>query len=387
MTGILEGVTIIDFSREIAGPYACMLLRSMGARVIKVEPPGGSPERRDPRFFLWNRGKEAVTLDLERHEGQEVARKMAARADVVVADWLPARAHSMGLDYEAVSALNPRLIYCSIPPYPGDGPLRETPGDTYSVAASMGVMADQGAGGPPVFVYLPVASYGAAFTACFAVSSALYVREMEGMGQKVEVSLLHGAVAMQAAQFVSGPGLRSRGGDLRQGIPVGIPVYRLFRAQEGWFFLACGNNTFWNKLCIALGLEELVEDERFRDAPWGIPPEHYEALSDILEPIFLEKPAGYWIRFLTERDIPCASVQTREDFVHHTQVGVNRMMQAVQDPTLGMTSQPGMPVWMHGAPGEVPGGTSDPGEHTDSVLMEIGYSEAEIVALRRMDVV
>ena len=244
MTGILEGVTIIDFSREIAGPYACMLLRDMGARVIKVEPPGGSPERQDQRFFLWNRGKESVTLDLERQEGQDVACKMASCADVVVTDWLPAQAHSMGLNYEALRALHPRLIYCAIPPYPGDGPLKDMPGDTYSVAASMGVMADQGSGGSPVFVYLPVASYSAAFTACFTVSSALYVREMEGIGQKVEVSLLHGALAMQTASFVSGPGLTSRGGAQRQGIPVGIPVYRLFRAEEGWFFLACGNNTF-----------------------------------------------------------------------------------------------------------------------------------------------
>ncbi|MFQ5875570.1 MAG: CaiB/BaiF CoA transferase family protein, partial [Dehalococcoidia bacterium] len=301
---MLNGVTVLDLSRELAGPYACMLLGDMGARVIKVEPPDSSSERRDPRFFLWNRDKEMVTLDLGCPEGQAVVRQLVSRVDVVVEDWLPAYARSLGLDYDSLSVLSPRLIFCSIPPYPEDGPLRDTPGDTHTVAASMGIMADQGGSGSPAFVYLPLASYGAAFTACFAVSCALFVREMEGRGQKVEVSLLHGAMAMQAASLVSGPNLRSRGSSERQGIRVGIPVYRLFQAQEGWFFLACGNNTFWNKLCIALGHEELVEDERFRDAPWGIPLEHYDGLSDILEPIFLKKPADYWVRFLTEKDIP-----------------------------------------------------------------------------------
>lgn len=378
---------MLDLSREIAGPYTCMFLGDMGARVIKVEPPGGSPERRDPRFFLWNRGKETVTLNLESSEGQAVVRRLIARVDVVVVDWLPAYARSLGLDYDSLRGLNPRLIYCAIPPYPEDGPLGSTPGDTYSVAASMGIVGDQGGGDSPVFVCLPLASYGAAFTACFAVSSALFVREMEGTGQKVEVSLVHGAVAMQAASLVSGPNLRPRGSAIRQGIRVGIPIYRLFQAQEGWFFLACGNNTFWNKLCIALGKEELVEDERFRDAPWGIPPEHYDGLSDILEPVFLQKPADYWVRFLAERDIPCALVQTRETYIRHPQVGVNRMMQPVEDSTLGMTLQPGVPVWMHGAPGGVPGGTARAGQHTDAVLREAGYSEEGIAALRGRGVV
>ncbi len=387
MVGVLDGITVLDLSGEIAGPYTCMLLGDMGARVIKVEPPGGSPERSDPRFFLWNRGKEAITLDLESPEGQTVVRQLVPRVDVIVENWLPAYAASLGLDYDSLRGLNSRLIFCSIPPYPEEGPGRETPGDTYSVAASMGMVGDQSGGDSPLFIYLPLASYGAAFTACFSVSSALFVREMDGTGQKVEVSLVHGAMAMQTASLVSGPNLRPRGSAIRQGIRVGIPVYRLFHAQEGWFFLACGNNTFWNKLCIALGLEYLVEDERFQGAPWGIPPEHYDELSDILEPVFLGKPADHWVRFLTECDIPCALVQSRESYIRHPQVDVNRMMQPVDDPTLGQTLQPGVPVWMHGAPGEVTGGTALAGEHTDAVLTEVGYSDEEITSLRRNGVI
>ena len=359
----------------------------MGARVIKIEPPGGSGERRDPRFFLWNRGKEAVTLDLACSEGQQVAQRLVASADVLVAHWLPVQARSVGLDYDPVRSLNPRLVYCSIPPYPQDGPLADTPGDAYTIAASAGVMADQGGPDDPVFLYIPVAAYGAAFGACFSVSSALFSREMDGAGQKVEVSLLQGAMAMESAQLVSGPNLRARGSALRQGIRVGIPAYRLYRAQEGWFFLACGNNTFFNKLCMSLGLEELVEDERFMDAPWGIPPEHYDALSDILEPIFEAQPAEYWVRFLTERDIPCARVQEREEFIRHPQQAVTGMVQAVEDPALGPTLQPGVPVWMHGAPGSVSGGAASAGEHTDGVLEEAGYSAAEIAGFRQRGVV
>lgn len=372
MPGALQGVTVLDLSGGIAGPYACMLMACMGARVIKVEPPGGSPERGDPRFSLWNRGKESVTLDLESAGGPSAVRALASRADVLVHDWLPSRAPGYGLDYEAVRAANPRIVYCTTAPYAGTGPEPERAGDHYSVAADMGMFGDQGGPDDPTFIYVPLVAYGTAFTLCLAASAALYVREVDGIGQKVEVPLQYGAMAMQSAQFVSGDRLRDRGSSLRQGIRVGIPVYRLYRARDGWFFLACGNNTFFNKLCILLEHPELTEDERFQDAPWGISPEHYDALSDILEPIFETNTVGDWIRLLSQNDIPCAPVQQRHQFAEHPQVAANRMIVPVEDPALGPTLQMGVPVWLHGAPGTVPGPAPRPGEHTEHVLGEIG---------------
>ena len=386
ISGVLDGITVLDLSRDIAGPYACMLLGTMGARVIKVEPPGGSTERSDARFFLWNRGKELVGVDLESPQGLEVVRRLAARADVLVIDLVPEEAHSLGLDYDSLNESNPGLIYCAIPAYPEGSPLQNAPGDAYTAAASMGLMADRGADGPPVMLYLPVAAYGSAFASCFAISSALLVRELDGIGQRVEVSLQQGAMAMQTAGLTTGPAFQPRGSSLRQGISVGIPVYRLYQASEGWFFMACGNNTFFNKLCIALGLEALADDERFRDAPWGMASENYDALADILEPIFLAKPVSHWVQFLTEHDIPCGAVQERDAFIHHPQIAVNEMMQPMEDPTLGSTLQPGVAVWMHGAPGTLPGPTALSGAHTEPVLAELGYSEGEVSELRERGV-
>ncbi|MBI4312883.1 MAG: CoA transferase [Chloroflexi bacterium] len=375
MAGVLDGVTVLDLAGEIAGPYACMLMACMGARVIKVEPPGGSPERADPRFYLWNRGKESVALDLGQPRDREMVARLAGRSDILVQSWGPSEAEALGLHYQALHPLNPRLIYCAAPPYPSNTPLAYAPGDAHTVAAEFGIMADQGAPDGPTFIYAPLAAYGAAFTLCLAASAALLWREDSGLGQKVEVSLAHGAIAMQSAQFVYGPDLRGRGSPRRQGIRVGIPVYRLFKAKDGWFFLACGNNTFFNKLCILLGRPELAEDERYRDAPWGIPVEHYDALADVVEPIFSAESVEYWVTLLIGNDIPCAPVEDRAQYLRHPQLAVNQTFVPLEDAFLGPTLQMGMPLWMRGALGSVRGGCPQPGQHTEQVLRELGLRQ------------
>ncbi len=372
MPSALEGVTVLDMASEIAGPYACMLLACMGARVIKVEPPGGSPERADPRFYLWNRGKESVTLDMAQPSGVSAVRRLASKADLLVHNWRPVEASALGLDYNALRAAAPRLIYCSVPPYPSTTPLAGVPGDHYTLAAAMGVFGNQGAPDGPSFTFSPLVAYGTAFTLCLAASAALFARENTGTGQQVEVSLLHGAMAIQSAQYVASPRFQQQGSAFRQGIRVSIPVYRLFKAQDGWFFLSCGNNTFFNKLCILLGRPDIAADERYTSAPWGIPPEHYDALADILEPIFASNTVAHWLQILSENDIPCAPVQDRVHYTHHSQVPFDQTFVPVEDAFLGSTLQPGVPVWLHGSPGAVRGPCPTPGRHTAQVLTEFG---------------
>ena len=263
MKSALEGLLLIELSTGIAGPYAAMLLADMGVECIKIEPREGDPARGLPGFLVWNRGKRGLTLNLETGEGREVLYRLAEKADVIIESFSPKQAKLLDLDYESLSRLNPRLIYCAMPLFGERGPLSEKPGNEGVVSALAGIMADQGGlGQPPVFVTLPLASYGAAFLAAYGVAAALYVREVSGKGQQVEVSLLSGALAMQAGAFVSAEALvpvdSSR--STQQGI---FPAYRLHQCQDEWLFLACGNPTFWNKLCIALGREDLVADSRF----------------------------------------------------------------------------------------------------------------------------
>ncbi len=373
MPSVLEGVTVLDLSTEIAGPYACMLLACMGARVIKVEPSlRGSPERADPRFYLWNRGKESVTLDMAQAAGRDALQRLVAKADILVHNWRPSEVQNLGLAYEALRSQNPRLIYCPAPPYPAATSLANAPGDHYTIAAAMGVFGNQGAPDGPTFVYAPLVAYGTAFALCLAASAALFAREGTGHGQQVEVSLLHGAMAIQSAQYVASPRFHAAGSGFRQGIRAGIPVYRLFKAQDGWFFLACGNNTFFNKLCILLERPELAEDERFTSAPWGIPSEHYDALADILEPLFAANTVAHWMKLLTDNDIPCAPVQDRVQYTQHPQIPFDQTFVPVEDAFLGPTLQPGVPVWLHGSPGSVRGPCPTPGEHTAQVFKEFG---------------
>ena len=204
MKPALEGLVLIDLSAGIAGPYAAMLLSDMGAECLKIEPREGDPARGLPGFLVWNRGKRSLTLSLETAEGREILYRLVERADVVIESFSPQQAKLLSLDYETLSRLNPQLIYCAMPLFGERGPLSEQPGNEGVVSALAGIMADQGGlSQPPVFVTLPLASYGAAFLTAYGAAAALYVRETSGVGQKVEVSLLSGALAMQASAFVS----------------------------------------------------------------------------------------------------------------------------------------------------------------------------------------
>ncbi|MBI4337549.1 MAG: CoA transferase [Chloroflexi bacterium] len=386
MPGVLAGVLVVELSQQMAAPYICMLLATMGARVVKLEPPH-LPTRVQGLFqpqhrALLDRGKESVDVDVTTGLGAEVVHRLAARADVWVEDLLPSAARKLQTDFSSLAAINPRLVYCAVPPFGEGGPLADVPADDVVVAAHSGIYGDQGGdGGPPVFVYLPLPSYGAAFTGCLAVTAALLAREATGQGQKVEVPLLNGAMAVQTGTFVLGPRVRPLGGG-GGGSQGRNPVYRLYRCSDGtWFFLACGNSVFWNKLCIALGREELTADPRFLDAPWGIPPEHHGALTEVLQETFLKRPRAHWLQLLGHHDIPCAPVMSRGEFVHHPQVLHTRMVVDVADPLLGPTQQMGMPVLWHGEVVQDPAPAPRPDQHTRAVLHELGFTEAEVAAL------
>jgi len=388
MKPALEGVTLIDLSTSIAGPYAAMLLAEMGVDCIKIESREGDPARGLPGFLVWNRSKRGLTLNLETAEGREILYRLVEKADAVIESFSPRQAKLLGLDYESLSGCNPRLSYCAMPLFGERGPLSEKPGNEGVVSAFAGIMAGQGGlGQPPVFVTLPLASYGAAFLAAYAISAALYVRETSGMGQKVEVSLLSGALAMQTGAFVSAEAIVpiAINRNVQQGV---VPTYRLYECQDEWIMLACGNPTFWNKLCIALGREDLVADSRFEGAPWGIAEEeHRDALTAILTDILRQKPRDYWLELFEAADIPCAPVSRREEFMEDPQVQHNQMIVTVEDSQLGKTKQMGIPITIVDSAGGIKGPAPQLGEHTQAILRELGYSDDRIGQLANKGII
>ncbi|GBD10677.1 Succinyl-CoA--L-malate CoA-transferase beta subunit [bacterium HR23] len=369
----LEGLLVVDLGRALAPRYASMLLGDMGARVVRIEqgepPPAGLWHPLLARFF--DRGKESALLDLHTPQGRDTLLGLLARAHVLLHDLPQPEAQALGLTGAVLAQRFPHLIVCRMPPFPWGWPQAHAPADDGVVSAWTGIYGDQGGvGNPPAFVYLPLPSYGAALNGVIAVTSALLARLRSGRGQEVEVSLVDGSLALQTGTIVGGPKVRPPAGGRRS--PQGInPIYRLYEGSDGeWFFLACGNTTFWNKLCIALERPEWTADPRLADAPWGLPQDAYEPLTTTLAHIFRQKPRAYWLDLLRRHDIPCAPALTREEFLQHPQVAHNHILTTVEDPLLGTTRQMGVPLFLSHTPGRVKGPAPLPGQHTLQLLEE-----------------
>src|SRR5436309_14018736 len=257
-----------------------MQLADLGADVVKVESPEGDSFRELPGFFGWNRGKRSISVDLTTPEGREVVERLAARGDVVMENMRPGVAERLGVGWTRLAALNPRLVYCSVTAFGSTGPGVERPGFDPILQALGGLMTLQGFGGPPKYLRTAPTDYYTAALATQAVLAALFVRERTGRGQRIETSLLQGVMALQSGIAIDYPGKPTL---IREN-----PTYRLYQGSDGvWFFLACGNQAFWGKLCTAMGMEEFRDDPRF--GSWMLRLSNNEALLPILEKRFGEK--------------------------------------------------------------------------------------------------
>ncbi len=366
MTSAFSGIRIIDLSDKTVGSYTGLLLCDMGAEVIKVEAHENTLDPND-RFF--NRGKKSISLDVTDQSKRDQLDQLIQTADVLISTRLIDNAKSLKLDYENIAKVNPSLIYCSIPPYGDSGPMANIPGDDGTIGTYTGIHEGQGGEvGSPIYVQVPFVDYGTAFTASLAISAALLERESSGQGQKVEVPMYAGSGAMQATSFITGDDITTPPRNSRPA--KGLPIYRLYECSDSWLFMACGNNVFWNKLCIGLELYELIDDERFANAPWGIALENWDALSDILEPIFASNTREHWLKILRENDIPCGPAETREWYKSHPQVLYNQNLLEIEDPKLGKTVQPAPPIKMYKSPAKPQGAAPLFGEH-NQILNEL----------------
>jgi crotonobetainyl-CoA:carnitine CoA-transferase CaiB-like acyl-CoA transferase len=356
MSQSLDGINLVEFASHMGAAYAAMLLAENGAHAIKVEPPGGSRERGTPHFHVLNRSKRALELDLDDRASQPRIADLIRWADIVVTGFTPIRLKQLKLDADSIRRINPRAIALGMPPLGSRGPDADFDANDDLVAARGGITGSQWArSGNPVALVFPAASYSAGVLAATAAVAALLARGANRAGDAVEVSILAGAFSLQTGGILSHEKMTS----LYQGPldPLGpIPVYRLFEAADGkYLFAACGNATFWGKFAIAIERPDLVGDPRFENAPWGIPPEHWQALKDIIEPIIRTRPRDEWLSILRECDVPCAPVMTRHEFIDHPQTRALGMRIEIDDPALGRMIQMGLPVFMGDTPGEITG--------------------------------
>jgi len=374
----LDGVRVVDLTSYIAGSYSAMMLADLGASVVKVESLEGDSFRELPGFFGWNRGKRSIALNLKTPEGRQIVEGLAREGDVLMENWRPGVADRLGVGHAHLLALNPKLIYCSVTAFGSTGPYVDRPGFDPLLQAMGVLMTLQGFGGPPQYLRTAPTDYYTAAIAAQAVLAALFVRQRTGRGQRIETSLLRGVLALQSGIALDYPGKPTL---MREN-----PTYRLYQGSDRqWFFVACGNQSFWVKLCTALGMQDFADDPRF--ASWLLRIQNSEALLPIIEKRFAEKPRAEWLDILAAHDIPAAPVKTIQEFMDDPAVRHHDMVHEYDHPDVGRLRVMGQPLAFAGTPTRDPGPPPTLGQHTDEVLGELGYDATAVNDLRARKVV
>jgi crotonobetainyl-CoA:carnitine CoA-transferase CaiB-like acyl-CoA transferase len=388
MAGALSGVRILDFSQYLAGPFAASKLGDLGADVIKVERPVVGDAGRaaaaggvrlggeSPTFLAFNRSKRSIAVDLGTAKGRDLIYALVQTADVVISNFRPGVMARLGLDYERLATSNPRLICVQATGYGAKGPLKDLPGQDLLVQALSGLASVTGRDGdPPTACGAPIADVTMAHQIAFGVAIALYEREKTGLGQLVEVDLLSGLVDAQSHFMAIALNSDRRPERSREGIadPFLAAPYGIYETSDGHIALA---HTPLPVLDELLGVKELTEIG-------GLPRSFIERdrVYKLLSDRFRERPSNHWLELLRSRDLWCAPVLTHEEIVTHEQLAQNDMIVEVAHPTAGPIRLTGIPVKLSRTPGEVVTPAPLLGEHTKTVLKELGYAESALDAL------
>lgn len=383
-TGPLAGIRVLDLSAYIAGPYGCTLLADQGAEVIKIEPPSGDNLRKYPstleaesRAFLGvNRGKRGLVLDLKQPEALDVLMQLVKSADVLVHNFRPSVPARLGIAYEQLREVNPRLIYCAVTGYGETGPNKDKAGYDQVLQTMSGMCVLQGKrGGPPEILYGSVVDYYAAALVAAGVSSALFERERKGSGQYVGVSLLRSALTMQSARMIWAEGEpKDIGRDMRSGGITGIHPTR-----DGYLYISANTPHFWQALCEKTGLDALANNERYDSV-------RKRALHcDEIVPQLHDALAGHsaleWEALFGDA-VPCAAARSIEDMFDDPQVLAEDMVATYEYPGVGRYRGFRQPIRFGDTTGAASLAAPAFGQHSDAVLRDAGWSDDEIDALR-----
>tara|TARA_B100001123_G_scaffold82633_1_gene94209 strand:+ start:406 stop:1599 length:1194 start_codon:yes stop_codon:yes gene_type:complete len=394
----LDGIKVLDLTRALAGPFCTLMLGDNGADVIKIEIPGTGDDTRnwgppfmgkESAYFLSiNRNKRSLTLNFKEDKARQIFLELAKEADVIVENFTPGVMDRFGLGYDAVSNVNPGIVYCSISGFGQNGPYSSRPAYDQIMQGISGLMSITGEpDGEPQKVGIAVADIGAGMWAAFAVMAAIHNRshEGEGQGQHIDLSMMDAQVAWltyQAANyFATGTPPKRLGAAHPNLVP-----YQAFMCQDGKYLnLAVGSERIWDRFCEGMEMPELKENpdyltnvERAQNRSKIVP--H-------LQEIFLKQPVNHWVEKLQKFSVPCGAINDLADVFSDPQTLHREMVLEMAHPTLGKIKQTGLPIKFSRTPGGLDRHPPLLGEHNQEVLEGLGYSAVEIEKLKAQEVI
>ena len=389
--GPLKGIKVIELAQIMAGPTCGMLLADMGADVIKVEKlPGGDDTRsygepsingESAAFMILNRNKRGMAVNLKTPGGLEVVKKLLAGADVVTENYRKGTLEKLGLGWDVLEKLNPRLIYCAISGYGRTGPYADKGGFDLIAQGFAGIMSITGEpGGPPAKSGTSIADINAGILAALGIVSALVARSTTGKGQMVETSLMEAAVQQtywQAAIYFA----TGRNSEPTGSAHILTAPYQAFPTKDGWINIGGANQSNWERIVKVIGRPELAADARFRTNNDRM--KNLSALTPLIAEALKARSSGDWIREFEDAGVPVGPVNKISDMLADEQVKARDMVVEVDHAKAGRVKALGTPIKFSGTPGEVQRAAPLLGEHTRGILRELGYDDVRIDALVR----
>lgn len=393
--GPLQGIRILDFTRVLAGPAASMALADLGAEVLKIEPPGtGDDTRTFPPFrenvshyFLsGNRGKKSIVVDLKTAAGVALAKDLVVKCDILIENYRPGVMDRLGLGYENLSAINPRLIYCAISGFGMTGPLRNKPSFDIVVQALSGALSVNGEpNSPPTKLGIPLGDLVGGINGPVGILAALYERSVTGRGRLIDVSLLDGLIGMLGylAQlaFFTGEDPKPQGSQHPNLVPYGV-----FPAKDGSIIIACLTNSFWERICKALRMEERVQDPRFDTLQKRR--DNRALVNEMISGVTRQKSLAELEMLLSEYQVPNAPILGIKEALAQPQAVAREMVVETEHPVLGRIPIVNRSIQFPGDRQPVPTAPPVLGQHTDEILRDIlGLAPERIEELRASKVV
>ncbi|MGI6286433.1 CoA transferase [Neomoorella humiferrea] len=393
MSGSLNGIKVIDLTRVLAGPFCTMILGDLGADVIKIEAPEGDEARNfgpfvkgeSAYFMSINRNKRSMVLNLKDPRGREILKELVRQADVLVENFRPGTTAKLGISYEELYPLNPRLIYASCSGFGQTGPYRGRPAYDIIIQAMGGIMSITGQpGGEPTRVGASIGDITAALFTVIGILAALAERERSGKGQYIDISMLDCQVAILENAIAR----YSVAGEVPK--PIGnrhpsITPFTTLRTRDGYIVIAVGNDNLWRKFCEAVKRPDLIDDPRFKTNP--LRTQNWDELYPILCSIFSEYTSEEALAVMEAAGVPCGPLQDVGQVFHDPQIRHREMVLPIEHPVAGSLWMAGTPLKLSRTPGKIARPAPTLGQDTYAILREMGYSESQLKELEAEGVI